>query len=639
MEIPRLHPETIEEVRDRVDIVEIISEQVVLKKRGKDYLGLCPFHTEKSPSFSVSPSKQLYYCFGCGAGGNAFKFLMETGQRSFSEVVLDLARRYQVPLKTLAPQQRQELQQQLTLREQLYEILAIANSFFQHALRQPLGEKALNYLKDKRLLREETIQQFGLGYAPAGWETLYRYLIEQKRYPLTLVEQGGLIRQRQSGSGYYDQFRDRLIIPIGDAQGRIIGFGSRSLAGEEPKYLNSPETELFDKSKTLFALNCARQSISRQDEALVVEGYFDAISLHEAGITNAVASLGTAFTQYQLRALLRYTESKRVIFNFDADRAGIQATQRAISEIEPLVYSGQVQLRILNLPGGKDADEFLKSSEASVEQYRQQLQAAPLWIDWQIEQFLKDRDLTQADQLQQVMQNLVNLLSKIEHPSTRDSYIARCAEWLSRDKSAYFKLNTQEFKLLSENLHAEIKKRRRASQKSQTPLPITVPSETSLLEEAEALLLRIYLHCPQFREQISAAFDEKDLLFSLSYHRFLWQQIVEIADETPDIGDRLLAQLQTRSLIYPDRMEKVTHLLQLTEKSAEDIFRAEIRIREAIASLERVTCEKYRRYCLQQWQSLDPNREEEQRQYYFQEFQRAQQRLKELEQQRLTPMV
>lgn len=271
MEIPRLHPDTIEAVKQRVDIVDVISEHVVLRKRGKDFTGLCPFHDDKSPSFSVSPGKQFYYCFSCGAGGNAIKFLMEVGKQSFADVVLDLARRYQVPVKTLEPAQRQELQRQLSLREQLYEVLALTAKFYEHALRQSDGKPALTYLTEKRQLNEATIQQFQLGYAPAGWQTLYGYLIEQKRFPVELVENAGLIVPRQEGRGHYDRFRDRLMIPIHDLQGRVIGFGGRTLGDEQPKYLNSPETELFDKGKTLFALDKARVAIAKADRAVVVE--------------------------------------------------------------------------------------------------------------------------------------------------------------------------------------------------------------------------------------------------------------------------------------------------------------------------------------------------------------------------------
>ena len=200
MKIPRLHPDTIDQVKDRADIVDVISEHVVLRKQGKDFVGLCPFHDDKSPSFSVSPSKQFYYCFSCGAGGNAIKFLMELGKHSFSDVVLDLARRYQVTVQTLEPTNRQEFQRQISLREHIYEITALTARFYEHALRQSDGEAALTYLTTTRALRDETIQHFQLGYAPDGWQTLYGYLVEQKRYPVGLVEQAGLIVPRQNKS-------------------------------------------------------------------------------------------------------------------------------------------------------------------------------------------------------------------------------------------------------------------------------------------------------------------------------------------------------------------------------------------------------------------------------------------------------
>ncbi|MGK7878282.1 MAG: DNA primase [Xenococcaceae cyanobacterium] len=635
MEIPRFHPDTIEEVKQRVDIVDVISEYVVLRKRGKDYLGLCPFHEEKTPSFSVNPSKQLYHCFGCRAAGNTFNFLMELGKRSFSDVVLDLAQRYQVPIKTLEPQQRQELQRQVTLREQLYEILALTASFYQHALRQPQGELALKYIKAERKLSEETIQQFQLGYAPAGWETLYRYLVEQKRYSVGLVEQAGLIKKRKSGDGYYDQFRDRLMIPIHDSQGRIIAFGSRTLASEEPKYLNSPETTLFNKSKTLFALDKARNSISKQDRAVVVEGYFDAIALHACGISNVVASLGTALSKDQLRQLLRYTFSKQVVLNFDADSAGTTATQRAIKEIETLVYSGQVQLRVLNLPDGKDADEFLKSAPDAAETYRTSLQAAPLWLDWQISQLLVTSNLKQADQFEQVAQKMVKLLNQLEDANKRTHYIRYCAELLSQGNSRLIPLYTN-------NLLAQLKKpqlRSAVQKNNSSPLNLSVSSESSLLEEAEALLLLIYLHCPEHRQEIIDALEEKDLLFSFSHHRFLWQQITQLQDaaiqQPGDTSNRLLSLLQDRSIYFPEQIAQVAHLLHPNEKTIKDIFRAPSCICSAIASLERVARQRYLNYCLQQWQNLNPATESERMQYYYQELQNAEWQIRELEEQRL----
>lgn len=614
MDVPRLHPDTLEEVKQRVDIVDVISDYVVLRKRGQDLLGLCPFHDEKTPSFSVSPSKQLYYCFGCHAGGNAISFLMEIDKTSFSDVVLNLANRYQIPVRTLEPAQHQELQRQLSLREQLYEILAIAASFYQHALRQPQGEIALNYLTTERELNEETIQQFGLGYAPAGWDTLYRYLIETKRYAASLVEQAGLIRKRKTGDGYYDYFRDRVTIPICDNQGKVIGFGTRSLNGSEPKYLNSPETPLFDKSKTLFALDRAKSAITKQDCALVVEGYFDAIALHSRGITNAVASLGTAFSPDHLKALLRYTSSKQVIFNFDADNAGTQATQRTINEIENLIYSGYVQLRVLNLPGGKDADEFLKSSPEAVNIYQQKIAEAPLWIDWQIEQFIKEKDLKQADEFEEVAQNMVRLLNKIEDSNKRSHYISYCAKVLSKGDSRIMPMYL-------ESLQRELKKPQTKSAKKHKKADFNLPinPENHTLESAEQTLLSIYLHYPQYRETIFELLDEKELFFNNPNYRFVWQKIIEAqADGQQD----LILTLQTLNIQYSEQVNPVYSLLFLDEKSSEDINRPLLVIHCAIARLEQVNCERLKRSYVQKWRSLDPETDKQLMQEYNQEIQK-----------------
>ncbi|MEL6495515.1 MAG: DNA primase [Cyanobacteria bacterium J06623_7] len=641
--IPRLHPDTIEEVQQRADIVDVISEHIVLKKRGKDFLGLCPFHNEKTPSFSVSRDKQLYYCFGCNEGGNTYKFLMEIGKQSFAEVVLDLARRYQVEIKTVEPEQRQEIQRQLTIKEQLYEILAIASSFFQHALYQSQGEIALTYLRTTRRVEENTISQFQLGYAPLGWETLYRYLVEQKRYPVSLVEQAGLIKPRKSGSGYYDVFRDRLMIPILDLQGRIIGFGSRSLKDEDqPKYLNSPETPLFDKSKTLFALDKARSAIGKADSAVVVEGYFDAIALHEAGIENVVASLGTAFTQDQLKQLLRFTASKQVVLNFDADNAGKKATERAISEVEDLVYSGVVQLRILNLPGGKDADEFIKSRDDGVVLYYQALETAPLWLDWSIAGLLTDRDLRAADEFQQVAAGIIKLLNKLQDANQRNHYLTHCAELLSQGDS---RLVLQNLATLKSQIKSPRTSYRGANNQQQrkslapTKFAIAKDPESELLEQAEALLLRIYIHYPRYREQIIDRLETKDLLFSVTAHRFLWQQIITVEDTMPPRSlanvNPLLGELHNLSPSFPKNMMAITKLFHLDEKTQEDVFRAEVRIAEAIASLEQVNYQKRQIYCSQQLQNLNPATDIQLMQYYYQEIQVAVEKIRQLEQIRL----
>ncbi len=628
MATPAIHPDTIEDVRQRVDISEVVSDYVVLKKRGKDLLGLCPFHDEKTPSFTVSPSKQFYHCFGCGAGGNAIKFLMEINKSSFAEVVLGLTQRYQIPLKTLEPEQRQEIQRQLSLKEQLYEIVAIAASFYQYALKQPQGEHALQYVREERKLSEATIQKFGIGYAPGGWETLYRYLVEQKRYPIALVEQAGLIKPRQSGNGHYDQFRDRLMIPIYDSQGKAIGFGSRTLTGEEPKYLNSPETPLFDKSNTLFALDKAKQAIAKADQAIVVEGYFDAIALHTAGFENAVASLGTAFTQGQVRQLLRYTDSKQIVLNFDADKAGVKATQRALTEIEPLIYSGQMQARVLNLPGGKDADEFLLMP-GGVNQYKEALRDAPLWIDWQLDQLLLGKDLGEADQVQQIGRQGIRILAKIKDQTLRSHYISTFAQSISKG-------DRQHYQQLQENFYYQIKRLIKSQrQKSEEPeyeepeqvkdIPVATASMT--LVEAEKLLLLLYLYCTAFRRQIETQLRESELDFNISHNRWLWQQILDSPLEAKQnlANNQLLGRIVDILINYPQKMEIFRPLMSLNEKTEIDIHRVPLQIRAAIATMEYVNTKKHYEYCREKYESLDPSHNDYL--YYMQEFCRLKQDL------------
>ncbi len=605
---PRLHPDTVDDVKQRVDIYDVVSEHVVLRKQGKDFVGLCPFHDDKSPSFSVSPSKQFYYCFSCGAGGNAIKFLMELGKQSFGDVVLSLANRYQIPVKTLDVADREEFQRQVSVREQLYEILSSTASFYTHALRQPTGAIALDYLRQQRQLSEETIQQFQLGYAPAGWSTLYGYLIEHKHFPVEAVEKAGLILPRKTGDGYYDRFRDRLVIPIHDLQGRVIGFGGRALGDEQPKYLNSPETELFDKGKTLFALDKARTTIAKQDQAIVVEGYFDVIALHAVGITNVVASLGTALNTTQVKQLLRYTESKQIILNFDADKAGTTATERAIGEVEHLVYQGQVQLRVLNIPNGKDPDEYLHHHTA--DDYRQLLTDAPLWIDWQIQQALLGKDLKQADQFQRAVGTIVKLLGNLTNASQRTYYIHHCAELLSQGE-AHLALQ------LETDLRTQVRGQRWHGQGQKWERP----GSSGLRDAAEAQLLILYIHCPHDRLTFLEELKRRDLLepgFGLSHHRFLWQQILtlqqqqtgldvttypgsDITDWDPLLTIDLPTALQDQFTDFPQEMQQVAHLLHLSETDALILSRPDQNIRVAAASLERIACEKRCRHLLNIW--------------------------------------
>ena len=278
--VPSLHPSTIQEVKDKSDIVDVISEHIVLKKKGKEFVGICPFHDDNKPSMTVSPAKQFYYCFSCGAGGNSIKFLMEFTRNNFSDVVLTLARKNDIEVKTLNGPQQEDYKRQLTKREALYKVLRISKNWFKSQLNNDRGLFAFDYLKKNRKLNHSSIDDFEIGYAPNSWTDLYDYLTKVEKFSKEIILEAGLIISKENENKVYDRFRNRLIVPIFDPQGRVVAFGGRSLDGSEPKYLNSPESEVFEKGKLLFAFHKASSNIRKKDRAIVVEGYFDVISFN-----------------------------------------------------------------------------------------------------------------------------------------------------------------------------------------------------------------------------------------------------------------------------------------------------------------------------------------------------------------------
>ena len=650
-----IHADTVEEVKEKADIIDIISEYVVLRKRGHTYQGLCPFHEEKTPSFTVNPTKQMYYCFGCQSGGNIITFLKTINKQSFAEVVLSLAKRYQIPVKTLDSAQNEEFKKQLSLREQLYEILASATSFYQHTLKQSSGKLALEYLTTERRLTDATLQKFKLGYAPPGWDTIYNYLVTHKGYPVQLVEKSGLIVLKNSGNDYYDRFRNRLMIPIHDLQGRIIGFGGRTLTNEEPKYLNSPETELFNKGQILFGLDHAYRSIIKEDKVIIVEGYFDAIALHQAGINNVVASLGTALSIYQIKQVLKYSDSKEVILNFDADKAGIKATEKAINQMLNLAYQGQIKLRIINIPDGKDADEFLKHSPDSA--YQELINHAPLWIDWQIRKMVENQDLSQSDIFQKVNQSMVNLLINIVNDDLLTYYINFCGEILSQG-------NSKKTELYSNNLVNNITRywQNKLREEPNLPLPIIVKNRLESdkkpflknqqiksdkitiepdLSKAEILLIKLYIYFPEYRLNIIFEIEERNLLFSLSHHRLLWQKIMEIQKINQEYAEELLLMDSTELIskiqdkiednsLYKKEIQKVLNLDHLTEKT-ELIGKVPQSIKNAAASMERIMTEKECLGYLERWKKSDIRINREKTEEYYNNFNNLKQKIKELD--------
>jgi DNA primase len=608
---PRLHPRTIEAVKERADIVDVVGEHVVLKKKGREFVGICPFHDDKSPSMTVSPAKQFYYCFSCGAGGNAIKFLMELQRQSFSDVVLELARKYQLPVETLEGPQQERLRQQLSRRDQLHKALALAAGWFRSQLRSADGTAALRYLREQRGLSETTLESFGLGYAPERWDGLLNHLQQVEGLNPELLEAAGLVVPRRGGDGFYDRFRHRVMVPICDRQGRIIGFGGRSLDGSEPKYLNSPETEVFEKGKHLFGLDKAVNAIRKDDRAVVVEGYFDVIALHAAGITNAVAALGTALSSQQITQLCRCCDGKRLILNFDTDRAGVRAAQRAIGEVEQLALQGQLELRVLQLPAGKDPDEFLKEHGAG--EYRSLLDQAPLWLDWQIDQVLEGRDLSRSDQFQQSVSELVVLLGKLPASAVRSRYLQQVAERLSGGQA---RLALQ----LEDDLRQQVKGQRWHGRSQRWEQP----GEAGLRERAEAELLRLYLHCPTHRGPIRAELRRRELDdFAISHHRQLWAAISALEEDNLGVGrletinrgldpgealsaldlPRLLSDqlLLIDADVPSDLLTRLTPLLEPTDVQRLALGNPLLQLRGATAALERQRSLKRCRHLLNAW--------------------------------------
>ncbi|MBR5474996.1 MAG: DNA primase [Lachnospiraceae bacterium] len=404
--------ELVEEIRTRNDIVDVISGYVKLTKRGSTYFGLCPFHNEKSPSFSVTPSKQMYYCFGCGAGGNVITFLMEYENYTFREALQVLADRAGIELPKV--QMSEEQKREADLKTTLLEINKEAGKYFYYQLKQPHGEKAYRYLRG-RGLTDETIRHFGLGYSNPYRDDLYQYM-KKKGYKDEVLKETGLFRIEERGAN--DKFWNRAMFPIMDANNRIIGFGGRVMGDGEPKYLNSPETKLFDKSRNLYGLNYARST--KRPYMLICEGYMDVISMHQAGFTNAVASLGTALTTQQAALLKRYTD--QVVLTYDSDGAGTKAAMRAI----PILKNAGLSVKVLNLKPYKDPDEFIQNMGA--EAFEQRVAEATNHFLFEIDVLKRDYDMRDPEQKTAFYNTIAKKLLEFPEELERNNYLEAVCE-------------------------------------------------------------------------------------------------------------------------------------------------------------------------------------------------------------------
>ena len=419
--------ELIDQIRDANDIVDLISEYVPLKKRGKNYVGLCPFHVEKDPSFNVIPTKQIFYCFGCQEGGNVIHFLMKHEKLGFVEAVKLLAQRANIPLpkRTMDKQKGQAL-------DKLYYANEVANEYFRKSFyREDPGKKARQYL-NKRGFEPEIIKQFSLGYAPDDWEGLIKSA-KNKDIEKELLNQAGLVVPRTESPGYYDRFRNRIIFPIFNLSGKVVGFGGRVLdEKDEPKYLNSPETPIYQKGKILYGLNFSKDEIRKKGSAVLVEGYVDLLSLYQTGIKNVVASSGTAFTQDQARLLSRYAE--KIYLLFDADTAGQSATFRSVD----LLFSEGVEVLVVSLPKGEDPDSFVKKFGA--EEVTKKIEQAQTFIDFKRNSLPKNFEELSLKEQEKVIFDLAETAKKITDDIRRNLFVKKVGQVFKIDEASIFKM-------------------------------------------------------------------------------------------------------------------------------------------------------------------------------------------------------
>jgi DNA primase len=534
--------EMIQRVREAVDLVEVVSGHLSLKKTGQNYTGLCPFHSEKTPSFVVSPSKQVFHCFGCGAGGDVFGWMMRMENRSFPEAVQRLAERARIEL----PSRKARPSPPDPEQEKLFRVQEEAAQYFRRCLlERPEGRAARDYLK-KRGISHETEEAFRVGYALPSWDGLMKMLV-QAGWPSELLERAGLVIRRDStGKGFYDRFRHRLIFPITDLEGRVIGFGGRALDDAQPKYLNSPETPIYSKGRHLYAFSHAKEAIRTAGSAVVVEGYFDAITAHQAGFKQVTATLGTALTPNHLQLMRRFTHRVRLLF--DPDRAGTQAAMRTVDLFIP---SG-LTVEVVRLSTQEDPDAFIQSQGA--EAFRGRLENAVPLLDFALEQAVAPvRDKRLEDKLP-VVQSLLTTIGRLQSRIEQGHYLKRLADLVQMEER---------------DLRSELARLKTRTQPR--PDPGEGPPETAEagLPKEEELLIHLMLHHrlpPEILSEVSpTAFADRRAreivaAWRASAERFGRAQVSHLLEtfETDQGCSRVVTELSVREPSYEDP-ERIAH--------------------------------------------------------------------------------
>ena len=509
--------ELIQEIKSRLDIVEVVSEQVVLKKRGNTYWGLCPFHKDKHPSFAVTPSMGIYKCFSCGEAGDAIKFIMKTKNMDFKDVIIELADKFGLDV----PKSHKTDGSTKELKDNMLMATTVAAEFYHDLLLREKSDNAkmaLDYLT-KRGIGTDIIKKFHIGVAPKSYSTLYDEL--RKDFSNEVLEKAGLILKSEKG-GYIDRFRGRIIIPIQNENGEFVAFGARALEeGQAPKYLNSSDSLIYNKSRLLYGLYTAKESIRKEDAVILMEGYFDVISSQAHGIENCVASCGTSLTAEHVRLLSRYTKSRRIYLSFDTDSAGQKATARGASVIKE-VFEGlgdikqfdesyvatnndkySCEIRVIAPPEGKDPDEFVRSVGA--EAYKMYIKEAPLFIDYRINSILREKDKYKTPQERaQYISSIIPVLCEIKNTIIRAEYIESVSQVLGIDSSV---------------IKSEVESYERVNSPKPERIVKNVTKSNSILQKAQKNLLSVFLvpdnhfSFNQINEMMSdVAFDDKILI-------------------------------------------------------------------------------------------------------------------------------
>ncbi|MBQ2275274.1 MAG: DNA primase [Lachnospiraceae bacterium] len=506
--------DVVEEIRTRNDIVDVISSYVPLKKKGSNYFGLCPFHNEKSPSFSVTREKQMYHCFGCGASGNVFTFVMEYENYTFPEALQYLAQRAGMELKTreLSPEEKRQADYKSLLRQMNKD----AANYFYYLLSQKQGQAARNYL-EQRQLSNETIKKFGLGYSDKYSDDLYRYL-KSKGYKDEDLKNSGLVTIDEKGAT--DKFWNRVMFPIMDVNNKVIGFGGRVLGDGKPKYLNSMETKLFDKSRNLYGLNYARTT--RRSEMIICEGYMDVIALHQAGFTNAVASLGTALTSNQASLLKRYTEN--VVLAYDSDEAGVKAALRAI----PLLKDVGLSVRVLSMAPYKDPDELIKALGA--EEFEKRIREAKSSIMFEIDKISAEYNQNDPEDKTKFQKRAAKRLAYIKNGLERNNYIEAVA-------NQYF-MSQKELTALVNEYGLTIIEGQEQTQQKQNEYRNRKEQKEENKDQSQKLLLTWLVNEPKLFENLSGVITPRDFIQPIFY----------------DVASRLFLQYEEEKKVTPAKI-------------------------------------------------------------------------------------